>query len=56
MDGRPASRTCIHEAADLRGALALRRSRITSRVMSRQTLQVAAWLVYVTWAGVSALM
>jgi len=29
---------------------------ITSRVMSTQTPQVAAWLVYVTRSGVSALM
>ena len=31
-------------------------SRITSRVMSMHSVQVAAWLVYVTCAGVSALM
>ena len=30
--------------------------RITSRVMSRHSVQVAAWLVYVTAASVSALM
>ena len=28
--------------------------RITSRVMSRQSDQVAAWLVNVTWLSVSA--
>jgi hypothetical protein len=28
--------------------------RITSRVMSRQSVQVAAWLVNVTWLSVSA--
>ena len=31
-------------------------SRITSRVMSVHSVQVAAWLVYVTAASVSALM
>jgi hypothetical protein len=28
--------------------------RITSRVMSRQSVQVAAWLVKVTWSARSA--
>jgi hypothetical protein len=38
------------DAGDLPSAV----SRITSRVMSRQSVQVAAWLVKVTWSPRSA--